>query len=154
MDHSSPTPSTVQIIRNDYLAFFTTIVPPALWLLFIVIYIMPDALNGQPVHLPIDRLLILAVLTLIFAALLAWRVIDLRALFAEGARVDGTITRLRFLGDGGWITYRYTFQGEPYEIRRRLIKTERSLRLKNGAAVRVVVDPGEPRRSFIEQLFL
>ncbi len=152
--YSSSLPSPFQIIRSDYLALFATTVPPLLWLVFIAVYIFPDAINRHPVHLPGSLVLLLVCATTMFWVALGWRVLDLRDLFASGARVKGTITNLWFLGDGGWVTCYYSYQGTPYELRTRIIKTARAVQLKKYAHATLVVDPRQPRRYFIEQLFV
>ncbi len=154
MYHSTPPPSPVQIIRSDYLALFTTTIPPLLWLVFIAVYVFPEAINGNPVHLPDNLVLMLASTTALFWVALGWRMLDLRDLFNSGARVKGTVTRLWFLGDGGWVTCCYSYQGTQYELRSRIIKTTRAVQLKKYANVTLVVDPRQPRRYFIEQLFV
>ncbi len=154
MSYSSPPPSPVQIIRNDYLALFTTTVPPLFWLVLIVVYIFPNAINSHPVHLPGGLVLLLVCATALFWMVLAWRVWDLRDLFSSGAWVKGTVTNIWFLGDGGWVTCCYSYQGTQYELRRKIVKTARALQLKEYTPVTLIVDPRQPRRFFIRQLFV
>jgi hypothetical protein len=106
-------------------------------------------LQGQESwYLGIAGLIVLGTL-----GMLVERVRKIRRLFRTGRRVTGQITRLWLRREWAEVRYVYLVQGQRYEIRRILMKNRRLLSLRAGSEITVIVDPGKPERSLIEELY-
>jgi len=147
-------PSIIQIISIDYLAITMAVVPIALWALLGVVYIMPAALDGKPVDLSSFLILLLLALTAFCWLALAWRVSKIRAVFAAGIHVKGIITGIWFFRNRGQMCFSYNYQGSIHDARMTLVKNQRSLALKEGAMLELLVDPDNAERTFLQDLFI
>lgn len=147
-------PSIFQIIRTDYLAITLAVVPPALWLLLGVVYILPALLNGQAVDINGFLILILLAVTLYCWLALAWRVSNIRAVFAAGIHVQGIITGIWFFRNRGQMCFSYTYLGALHDAKMTLVKNLRTSHLQEGATLDLLVDPNNPDRAFLQDLFI
>lgn len=145
------------ILRGDYLTTAGLVLVGMVALLFFAVEILPAGLNGQPIQPPVEELVLLAGMILLFAAGLAWRILALRDVWQGGARVPGQVQQALFLGSGGRVTVRYAYQGQDYLRRVRVFNDARGVRARifhAGAQVGVVIDPADPRRMLLEDLFV
>ena len=147
-------PSIRQIIRIDYLAISLAGVPVAMWVLLAVVYIMPAWLNNQPVELNAFSILVLIAATLYCWLALAWRVNKIRSVFAAGVHVKGVITKIWFFRNRGQMYFNYTYLGAQHDAKMTLVKNETTSALTEGAELDLLVDPDDPKRTFLQNLFI
>ena len=147
-------PSILQIIRSDYMAITLVRVPPALWVLWAVVYLLPAWLNAQPVDLNGFLILILVSVTLYCWLALAWRVNKIRSVFAASVHVKGIITKVWFFRNRGQMSFSYTYLGARHDAKMTLVKSERTVALTNGAQLDLLLDPDDPQRTFLQNLFI
>jgi hypothetical protein len=85
--------------------------------------------------------------------LLAWRVRGLMTLLREGTQTPGRVTGVDFFKDRGSVTFAYTHEGQDYEATRSLSQNSRTRLLEVDQPVTVVVDPENPARALIRDLY-
>jgi hypothetical protein len=114
---------------------------------------MPDEPVSPATGLP---LLTVAALASAFAGtvILVWRFWTIRGVFARGVEGSGVLTRVTAVKDRGQLSYRFDHAGQLYECGCSIHRNRRTRRLKRGAAVTVVVDAADPRRSLLRDLYL
>jgi Protein of unknown function (DUF3592) len=79
------------------------------------------------------------------------RLIRLRRLLAEGARVTGSVLRVDSVIDGGWyMLFAYHLDGRPYQA---VIGSPSKPRYEVGELVALVVDPRTPSRAIVEEKY-
>jgi Protein of unknown function (DUF3592) len=77
------------------------------------------------------------------------RMLRLRRLLAEGARVTGSVLRVDSVIDGGWYTlFGYDLDGCPYQV---VIGSPSQPRYQVGEVVSLIVDPRKPSRAILEE---
>lgn len=92
--------------------------------------------------------------TLVCVALAAWRIGRVRALFASGVDVAGQITCLWIVRDRGRLEFRYRVGEAEFESWTPVHKTARVLAFSEGQAVRVLLDPANPRHAIVRDLYV
>lgn len=85
---------------------------------------------------------------------LVWRLTLIRAVFERGVESIGVITSVRFYKDRGRVEFAYSVQEQRYESGNALNRTARTRELQEGHRVRLIVDPQNPRRAFLRDLYL
>jgi hypothetical protein len=146
-------PTTIRIIQNDYLAYTLVWIPPCLWLLFAAADLLPGWLAAPVPSVDVTVLFGLAAASLFCALALAWRITTVRAIISEGAQVSAEITALWFFSNRGRVKYQYIYQGATYNTQCTLVKNERLRRLVTGDRVTLSVDPADPKRVFLLELY-
>jgi hypothetical protein len=81
-----------------------------------------------------------------------YRVIS--SVFADGSEAKGVVTGLSFFRGRGRVEYSYTFKGEKQVSANAINKNSRTRKLRVGEAVTVIVDPNNPKRAFIQEIYL
>lgn len=92
--------------------------------------------------------------TLVCVALAAWRIKRVHALFASGIDVAGQITCLWIVRDRGRLEFRYRVGEAQFECWTPVHKTARVLAFSEGQAVRVLLDPANPRHAIVRDLYV
>ena len=87
-------------------------------------------------------------------ALLAWRVSVFRSLFANGHRVAGRVASVFFFKDRGRIEYDYEYAGKALRSGNAVHKTKRTTSVEEGSVVTVLVDPNNPKRTILLDLYI
>jgi len=142
-------PSFKKMLTNDSMVLFSLVSPLALWAFFFVVYFFEDpgiASTGVPSTF--------AVLTVLAAAVLVWRVKRIGTIFEQGFEVQGTITRVWFYRGRGTIRYEYTLQGQAYKSGNTVNRTRQTREIAVGQPVTLIVDPDHPKRALIRDLYL
>jgi hypothetical protein len=147
-------PSIPQILRNDTLGVTMAVVPFALWLLFGAVVILPATLGSEKLNLNPPVLAGLGLVTAYCWIVLAWRMWMIHSIFAEGILVNGVIANIWFFRQRGRCKLQYNYMGTAYETLNTLIYNERTRRLTAGARVTLVIDPQDPKRVFLRDLYL
>jgi hypothetical protein len=147
-------PSTLKIIRNDFLAYPTSIIPLMLWLLYFAVDLLPAWLNSRPVPLDPGPILLLVGVTLLSGLIIVWRVYTIRYVFENGTAAEAVIKNIWFFGSRGRLEVSYPCNGAPVDARIRILKNPHTQALTNSTQVSVVIDPEDPQRFFLQKLFL
>jgi hypothetical protein len=147
-------PSPYQILRNDYFGVTMAVAPFMLWLLLGAVAILPAALGSEKLNLNPLMLAGLGLATAFCWIALIWRIWMVRTIFAEGTLVNGVITNIWFFRQRGSCKLQYNYMGTAYEIQNTLIYSKRTCKLAAGSRVTLVVDPQDPKRVFLRDLYL
>jgi Flp pilus assembly protein CpaB len=158
---TAPSPKT--IVTTDFLSLVGALFPPIGVAVAVAgqMGVLPDKhrsiVEGQlvmskPVG-PSVFLFMAAAFVIAGLALLAWRFARIRAAFASGHRIPGTLTKLAPFKDRAYVHYEYTVHGQPIGTRHLVHQTERYKRLGEGQAVTIAVDPARPAAGFVVELF-
>jgi hypothetical protein len=91
--------------------------------------------------------------TLMCAALGAWRIRRVQALFRGGREVAGQITGVWIVRDRGRLEFRYRVGDMECHGWTPVHKTARVLAFATGQAVRVLVNPANPRQAIVRELY-
>lgn len=139
-------PSLISIVRADYYTFLSILFVVILW----VFYALFQILNPS---IPINSLF--TALGVSFVALIIgiWRIQMILALFNSGIKLSATITESWFFRGHGRINYAYTYRGHDYLSGNDLVPTGDAKRLRVGDRVTVIIDPDNPARAIIMDLF-
>jgi hypothetical protein len=150
-------PALSQIIRTDHAAAVGVIVPCigiGLWIAN-AFFGFPGDLGRPPLPPNHPLFVILAAAGVIAGMIVLMsrrRYFD--ALFATGARAPGTITSISFLQQRGIVDFTFDYQGQPRQARNRLHRTKRTAALRPRQAVTVLVDPAEPAKAILLDLYV
>ncbi len=147
-------PSILHIIRTDYLCITLAGVPPALWVLLLVVYLLPALLNTAALDLSGFSILALIAMTLFCWLALAWRVNQIRSVFAAGLHAKGVVIKIWFFRQRGQMIFTYTYLGSSHTAKMTLVKNETTSALTEGAELDLLVDPDDPKRIFLQNLFI
>jgi hypothetical protein len=141
------TPSLIRIVTVDYGASLGALLPLVVWGLVLVgrladpeaaaffFYVAPAVTVGG-------------------LALLAWRVLTIRAVFSAGDEVPGVISSLDFFRGRGRIEYVYTMRCTRYMSSNALQLSAIVRSLAAGQEVTLAVDRFHPKRAFVHELYL
>jgi len=91
--------------------------------------------------------------TLVLLALLAWRIARIHVLFGGGREVPGEITGLWLVRDRGRLEFCYQTGEKVCHCWTPVHKTARVLAFAEGQAVRVLVNPANPRQAIVRELY-
>jgi hypothetical protein len=146
-------PGLYQILRNDYLSITFAVTPLMLWVLWFAVDVLPSWLNGQKVWLGWQLLLALIGITGLCWLVVGWRVSLIHSILQDGGLVEGIITRVWFVQSRGQVECSYTYMRQAYQAKITLVKNERTSQMTVGEPLTLVVDPDDPKRVFVRDLF-
>lgn len=158
MDQVHQRASITKIIRSDYPAFFGLAATGVTWALYAATAYfgyVPGFRGRDPLtrsDAPFFLYLALAV-TVIAIPLVIWRVRSIQAVFAGGIEAVGRITGVAFRRDRGRVEYTYTVKDQTFHGGSAIMKTGQTKRLVVGEEVVVVVDPDNPKRALLRELY-
>lgn len=142
-------------IRNEALSFACFLaavaLPPTLLAVYLIAVfgVTPDRTQQ------LDFALIAGGHTLLWGALLAWRTAWVRSIFARGTLVAGLLEPTGFEAEASArFVYSYDWQGQRIRRSVWVVQTERTERMAAASSVRVVVDPAQPRRACLRDLYV
>ncbi len=142
-------PSLIKILTIDYVAFIAFLFPIVLWGFYIVLTIL------QKVKIPEFVLpATFAAITVVAIGILVWRVQVVNAVFNDGSEIPATISNVFFFRDRGRVDYVYTYQGQKYISGNAVHKVKQTESLYIGQQVILMVDPNNPKRAFIRDLYI
>lgn len=144
----NPQVSIRKILFTDYGTFLGWVGP----LVYLGIILL-QFLLGESLATIQSLALVLLPVSLILLGVLFWRVQTIRRVFEEGTQIPATVVRVSFYRDRGRVEVVYTFQGERYLSRNMVMKNKTTRSLLEGMPVVVLVDPGNPRRAYIRELY-
>ncbi len=140
-------PSLFGVISTDYPSFLSVL--------------FPIVFGGFSLYFFFARndafqlFLLLAIgVTVVGVPILVQRYRAICSVFAEGMQTKGVVTGLSFFRGRGRVEYSYTFQGEKQMSGNAINKNSRTRKLRVGEAVTVIVDRNNPKRAFIQEIYL
>jgi hypothetical protein len=144
-------PTLVRILMMDYVAVLGIAIAVAAPAVLVLAY---AGLLGEQTDEDIMFWVVAAILgILVGTSIVALRVRSILDLFSRAVEVRGAIVRVWFTKDRGRVDYRYTFRGRDYSSGKAIMRNRRTAALESGRDIVVVVDPQNPRRSFIRDLY-
>jgi hypothetical protein len=153
-------PSTFRIIQSDYLALLGVLVPIVSLIMYIAVAYFgyfPGLRGRDPIQgtegAPLFLNLFIAGLV-IGVPLAIWRIRSIQRLFSKSVEVVGQITDVSFHRDRGRVEYSYTYQGQAYSGGNAIMKTGKTQKLRSGNEVVLLVNPDDPRRALIRDLYI
>ena len=153
--------SVKRTILNDYAAFLLAITGPIFLILSIaggVFGFLPEV--KRPGSIPVTPetavvgVVVSLVLTVILLFMLFQRIARIRRIIQTGERVEGGITDIRFIKDRGRVTFRYVLNGQVVEGGAPVMKNPTTLQLIPGTVVELALDPEDPSRAIVVELYV
>lgn len=140
-------PSLFRIIATDYPSYLSVLFP-VVFGAFTVYFFATEHSSSQLF------LLITALVTLIGIPTLIQRYRTISSVFTTGTSTQGLITAIGFLRGRGRVEYSYTAQGERFTSSNAINRNAHTRKLRIGQHVNVVVDSDDPKRAFIQEIYL
>lgn len=140
-------PSFFRIISTDYPSYLSVLFP-VVFGVFTIYFFNTQNTSSQLF------LLITAIVTVIGVPTLVQRYRTISSVFANGIPTEGVITAIGFLRGRGRVEYSYTSRGEKYTTSNAINRNGRTRNLRIGQNVKVIVDPDDPKRAFIQEIYL
>jgi hypothetical protein len=153
-------PNFSRLIQVDYPSAIYFLMPVLLWgffLFFALIGVLSGGLEQAVFTRPnfISVTLIGAVgATVLFLPLLYFRFRRFRNFFTNGVEITGKIEGVGFNRERGAIEVSYRYQGEDFNCRSAIFKSDLTKDLKSGKDILLVVDPEKPGKAYIKDLYL
>ena len=140
-------PSLFRIISTDYSSYLSVLFP----IVFVGFTLYFFATGNDSLQL----FLFLAIgVTIIGVPTLIQRYRTISSVLANGTQTKGVVTSIGFLRGRGRVEYSYTFQGEKQTSSNAINRNSRTRNLRVGQAVKVSVDPDDPKRAFIQEIYM
>jgi hypothetical protein len=153
-------PSILKIIQIDYTAMLAVMFPIVIWGLYIAISyfgFLPGLRGRDPIQAsqgaPFFFYMGIAALV-IGMPVLIWRVRSIQSIFTNGVIVSGQIINIGFHRDRGRVEYSYHYEGQTYQVGNAIQKTKRTKTLNSGDEITVIVDPTNPKKAYIRELYM
>lgn len=152
--------ATSKVIKNDLGAFLLTIIGP----IFLIISGYAAVTGGIPefrrrgggsIDSETATALFVgsAVLTVLLFLLLLWRISRLKRILRTGPRVKAMVTGIAFVKDRGRVEFRYVHDGRLHDTGCAIMKNKTTQALTKGTQIEVTIDPANPGKALIIQLF-
>lgn len=147
------------IILSDYLAQLAVLFPLVMWGIYVAAAVigLPALKPGRPPLTAEDspQLLYMAVIfTIVGIPALIWRFRRFQSLFDCGQEVEGRVVRVWFYRGRGRVEFEYAYQDRLFKRSQAIASNRRTRRLRTETEVTVVVDPSNPGRAAIRQLYV
>ena len=143
----SQRPSLFRVISTDYPSFLSVLFPIVFGSFSIYFFFTRND--------AFQLFLLLAIgVTVVGVPVLVQRYRLISSVFADGSEAKGVVTGLSFFRGRGRVEYSYTFKGEKQVSANAINKNSRTRKLRVGEAVTVLVDRNNPKRAFIQEIYL
>jgi len=76
------------------------------------------------------------------------------SVFGNGIETSGTIQKIYFFRGRGRVEYVYSFQGQKYMSGNAINRTKTTRALSDGQHITLLVDPNNPKRAFVKEIYL
>ena len=139
-------PSLITIIRTDYYAFLTFLFLVIIWGFFIMFQIFNFGY-------PDSALVVLLGVSALAIAIGIWRIQTILALFSVGIKLSATVTEIWFFRGRGRIDYAFTYRSHDFLAGNDVVPTQSAKNLRVGDRLTVIVDPDNPTRSIVMDIF-
>jgi hypothetical protein len=155
-----PKPSIIRIVQSDYLAVLGILVPVVSFIMYVCIAYLgyfPGLRGRDPIQgtegAPL--FLYLFIIGLVVGIPLAiWRIRSIQQIFSKSVEVVGEITNISFYKDRGRVEYAYSYMGQDYSGGNAIMKTRKTQQLSTGNQIVLLVNPDEPKRALIRDLYV
>lgn len=152
-------PRVMRILETDILAYLALLLILFVWFVTLIVEFREaiPLLQNRETFLQgrVDFYFVeSALFTLPALAVLVWRILRVRGIFRRGRPVTGQISRLWVRREWVHVRYVYLVQGQRFEVRQFLLKNRRLLTMRAGTTITIRVDPTNPQRSLIQDLYL
>lgn len=148
-------PGVVSTFKADYGFMLGLVAPLVGWGLFLATWLAPGLMaavgikpGNTPLFLGMAGLFTLLGLPV---AWLRWR--GLQKLFAHGRECQGEITSVWLSGDRGRVEFSYQVDGQSFQCGMALHRNASAEALAEGQVVDLLVDPDNPSKAILPQLF-
>jgi len=153
-------PSIVRIVQSDYLALLGILVPAVSLIMYVCVAYFgyfPGFRGRDPIQgtegAPL--FLYLFIIGLVVGIPLAiWRIRSIQQMFSKSVEVAGQITNISFYKDRGRVEYSYTYQSQNHSGGNAIMKTGKTQQLRSGDQVVLLVNPDDPKRALIRDLYV
>lgn len=140
-------PSLFRVISTDYSSYLSVLFP-IVFGSFTAYFFATENNSSQ-------LFLFLAIgATVIGIPILIQRYRTISSVFTNGTETKGIITSIGFFRGRGRVEYSYTFQGEKLTSSNAINRNGRTRNLRVGQAVKVFVDPDNPKQAFIQEIYM
>jgi hypothetical protein len=140
-------PSLFRVISTDYPSYLSVLFP----IVFVGFTIYFFAVGNDALQL----FLFLAIgITVVGIPVLLQRYKTISSVFANGEQTKGEVTSIGFFRGRGSVGYSYTFRGEKLTSSNSINRNSRTRNLRVGQKVTVFVDPNNPKRAFIQEIYM
>jgi hypothetical protein len=140
-------PSLLRVIEVDYIAQLGVLLPVVIWGMTLVLQFI------QPDDAPFFRALAMP-LTVVGLGLLLWRNRLVTQTYEDGSQAEGVVTNIGFFRGRGRIHYVYTAASEKYLVSNAINASRRARAIQPGQRVTVTYSRHEPKRAFVDELYL
>ena len=150
-------PSLSRIVSTDYAALLGAILPVVGLVLWAAnaFFGFPGRWRGRDIQQADPTFVWIGIgMVALGLMLLIWRVRSFQSLFASGHRVPGRVTTVSFFKDRGRIEYEYEYGGAALHAGNAVHKTKRTTAIQQGMPVTVLVDPNNPKRTILLDLYV
>lgn len=140
-------PSLFRIISNDYPSLLAALFPIIFWIFTAYFFYSGDSSAKL-------FLLLSTGMSLVGTPVLIWRYRMVASVFEDGMETPGIIQTIYFFRGRGRVEYVYTFQGQKYASGNAINKTKYTRVLRDGQSITVFLDPENPKRAFVKEIYL
>lgn len=151
-------PSLLKIIQSDYLARLGVLGPIVCWVLYVDaayfgilgrFFSRSRTTDNDPSFF----LYLSLIVTVVGLGVLFWRIRGFRSTFTRGVPVLGRVTNVNFFRGRGTVEYTYNYNGQSYNGGNSISETGRTKLLRPGQELTLLVDPSNPKRAIIPDLY-
>lgn len=140
-------PSLFRVISTDYPSYLSVLFP-IVFGSFTAYFFATENNSSQ-------LFLFLAIgATVVGIPILIQRYRTISSVFTNGTETKGEVTSMGFFRGRGRIEYSYTFQGEKLTSNNAINRNGRTRNLRVGQAVKVFVNPDNPKQAFIQEIYM
>jgi hypothetical protein len=139
-------PSILKIIWTDWLALFSAVAIPVVWIIHIA---FPHLKKGATA--PIEIGIVLSILASIS---LIWRILRIQNFFGSGILTKGIFEEFIIVKDRGRFVYFYTIDGRDYHSWCAVHKTKKVRSFITGQEIEVFYQKSNHARSIVKDLFV
>ena len=140
-------PSLFRIISTDYPSYLSVLFP----IVFGGFTLYFFAVGNDALQL----FLFLAIgVTVVGIPVLLQRYRTISSVFANGEQTNGVVTSVGFFRGRGNVSYSYTFHGEKLTSSNAINRNSLNRNLRVGQTVKLFVDPDNPKRAFIQEIYM
>lgn len=137
-------PVLFRILINDYLCFLSAITPIFIWFAY---FMNRSGLDDFMLYISIS-------VTSVAIPLLIWRIIYFFKLFKTGEETAAVIIGVLFFRGRGRVDYNYSYKGTDYTAGHAIMKNRRTIQLAPGQQIDILVNPDNPTKAVIQNLFI
>jgi hypothetical protein len=146
--HIPQPPTFWKILNTDYASWICLVTPLTLWAFFIILKLLRPSYSDEPLYLSIS-----AGATIIGILIAVYRIFSTLNLLNRGIPVKGKITRIQNMRGMGQVAYEFKQDGAKHLANLTYRRGKKSFKLNPGMAVTILVDPKNPRKSLIKELY-